>query len=562
MSRIVIADRQPFVRAALRQRLTAVGHEVVGETGDGREALGLVQRLHPELLVLDLDLPRLGGLELLRRVHADSPRQKALVFTQLSGAHYQEQCLSAGAQGFVHKGDLPEELDEAVKLVLSGRKVFPARTLESSGDGTLLGGPNEHITPRELTVLQYLAQGYRVKDIAEELAISDRTVSTYKTRLLEKTQTDSLVGLVDAAKVRGLLSDSVISHLASKRPRQSEDLAQLLEILPNAVSLWSTEGTLLACNQSFADIFGENEANLLGSRVFEMGKADPRQIPEARREFFKGAAGDKPFSLTLGIRSSGERRTVRVIGVPLKDESGGVIGILASYVDITEHERYVERLQESKTHLESLYARRSEFLLSSGQELLAEVHALGRLLAAAQARHPDDPALADTTPHVARVREKLDILLELIHLEQGTVLAIPQSMELNQFTRETLETAQPQPEFRPCDEDLWGWIDPNRYRRLISVLLRCLDKAGLATLQLSADATPLPHGELEWRLTFRSAQNEDVQARLAGIDRQARAQLCQRLCRLLGGELRIGSDVDPAVAALIQLKLPKGSPRL
>lgn len=559
MSRIVIADRQPFVRAALRQRLAAAGHEVVGEAGDGREALGLVQRLHPDLLILDLDLPRLGGLELLRRLKTEASRQKTLVFTNLSGAHYQELCLGAGARGYVHKGDLPEELDEAIKLVLRGRQVYPAQAPDAPGSD----GQHEHITPRELTVLQYLAQGYRVRDIAEELAISDRTVSTYKTRLLEKTQSDSLVGLVEAAKVRGLLSDSAISRLASApltRSSKSEDLAQLLNILPNAVSLWSKEGTLLACNQSFADIYQKSEAELVGSRVFGLGKIQPHQIERARQEFLKGAASGQPFSLIIDVHSLGERHTLRAIGVPLKEESGDVIGVLASYVDITEHERYVERLQESKTHLESLYARRTGFLLSSGQELLSEVDALGGLLSAARARHPDDPALSDTEPYVARVREKLDILLDLIHLEQGTVLAIPQPMELNQLTRDALETAQVQPERLTHDDDVWGWVDPNRYRRMISVLLRCLDNAGLPNLQLKADGTPLPHGELEWQLTLRTTQGEDIQAHLAGIEKQARAQLCQRLCHLLGGELRIGSDTDATIAALIQLKLPKGSP--
>lgn len=564
MSRIVTADPQPFMLAALRQRLEAAGHEVIGEAGDGRQALERVRRLHPDLLILDLDLPRMGGLELLQRLHHELPKQKSLVFTQLAGAHYQGLAQRAGARGFVHKGDRPEELDEAVRLVLSGRQVFPARTPEGMGDGLDRDNLGEHLTPRELTVLHYLAQGYRVKDIAEELAISDRTVSTYKTRLLEKTQTDSLIDLVDAAKVRGLLSDSVISHLAlppTANLNKTDDLKQLLEILPNPVSLWSADGFLLACNEAFANIYGKSTPELLGARAFELGKTEPGQVLQARQEFLKGAAGDKPFSMIVGVRSLGERRTIRLIGIPLKEASGETLGVLASYVDITEHERYVERLQESKAYLESLYADRSQFLLSSGQDLLAEIDSLGRLLADAQARHPDDAGLAGAKPPLAKLRDKIEILQELIQLERGTLLAIPQSEELNRLTRQALQATHPQLDFTASAEDCWGWIDPNRYQRLINVLLRCFDKAGIGSLELAATGTPLPHGEVDWQLTFRASRSTDIQAHLSGLGSQARIHLARRLCRLLGGELEVGNPTHAEVAALIHLKLPKGSPR-
>lgn len=564
MSRILIADPQPFIRAALRQRLVAAGHEVVGESGDGRETLALVQRLHPDLLILDLDLPRLGGVELLRRFHGKPLRQKTLVFTNLSGAYYHSLCLRAGASGFVHKSDLPEQLDEAVKLVLSGRTVFPERLADTLDDNGVQVSTTESITPRELTVLQYLAQGYRVKDIAAQLAISDRTVSTYKTRLLEKTQTDSLIDLVQAAKQRGLLDDGVIRGLAgtsSAPPRTPDDLAQLLDILPNAVSLWSAEGRLLACNQHFAGFHNKSEAELLGAGIFEQGKVNPQHVQPAREEFLKGAASGERFSLIVNVRDGEQQRIIRLIGVPMKEESGQLIGVLVSYVDITEHERYVERLQESKAYLESLYTSRSGLLLASGEDLLAELDTLDRLLADSRARHPHDPELGRSTTHMSKARDKIEVLLEVLRLEQGTVLAIPQSENLNALTRRALHATHPYLNLLPAAADHWGWVDPNRYQRLINVLLRCFDKAGLPPLELVADSTALPHGEVEWRVTFRAAQPGDVQAHLVDIDRQARFHLAQRLCRLLGGELRVGGEAQPDVAALIQLKLPKGTPR-
>ncbi|QRY77388.1 response regulator [Pseudomonas sp. PDNC002] len=562
MSRIVIADPHPFIREALRQRLVQAGHDVIGETDDGRDALSLVQRLHPDLLILDLDLPRLGGLELLRRLRSDKARQKSLVFTHLSGAQYQQLSQQAGAQGFVHKDDLPTELDEAVKLVLSGRTVFRTRRPDAWGDGTM---PLEHITPRELTVLHYLAQGYRVKDIAEELAISDRTVSTYKTRLLEKTQSDSLVDLVSAAHARGLLSNQQLSHLAqepSPAAGGADDLIQLMEILPNAVSLWSVEGELLACNQRFADVHHKNKTDLPGAQIFDLGMTEAGHIARARQEFLKGAASGMPFSLISAGNLDAERRTYRLIGVPIKDGDGAVLGVMCSYVDITEHERYIEHLQESKAYLESIFASRSQFLSSAGRDLLQELDALGTLLSAARTRHPQDPLLGEAPPYLERMRDKIEVLLELIDMERETVLTIPHSKELNRLTRKTLEATHPNQAFVPTSDDHWAWIDPNRYQHLLNVLVRTFEKAGLPALTLHAEVISQPFAEITWQLTFQTVDGAPAESLLEGIDKQASYHLARRLCRLLEGTVQIGSDSRQEVVALIQLKLPKGTPRI
>ncbi|MFR0692887.1 response regulator [Enterobacterales bacterium AE_CKDN230030158-1A_HGKHYDSX7] len=561
MSRIVVADPQPFIREALRQRLAQAGHEVVGETGDGREALALVQRLHPDLLLLDLELPRLGGLELLRRLRSDKARLKSLVFTQLSGAHYHELSQQAGACGYVHKGDLPAELDEAVKLVLSGRKVFPARHSGSAGEGFT---PGETITPRELTVLQYLAQGYRIKDIADELAISDRTVSTYKTRLLEKTRTDSLIDLVAAAQVRGLLSDQQVQHLA-RQPApatdKAHDIGQLLQLLPNGVSLWSIDGVLLACNQRYAHLHGRSQAELVGLPFTQLNLIDPKQVARSHREFLEGATSGLPFSLVASGEIEGETRSYRLVGLPIHEDDGSPIGVLCYYVDVTDTEHFVERLQEAKVFLESLFTSRAAYLLASGQELLRELEAVSRLVAGFQAAHPADVGLEALPLHLAKMHDMIEVLVELIELDRGTPLTMPRPEELNHLTRKALEACDPPPPFQPDPEDRWAWIDPGRYGRLLVVLLRGLRKAQLPALAISTQGCALPQAEVEWRLTIRSAQGEPVQQQLATLADQARIQLAQRLCRLLHGELKLGSETEPDLVALIQLKLPKGNTR-
>ncbi|MBV7586253.1 response regulator [Pseudomonas sp. PDM33] len=562
MSRIVIADPHPYIREALHQRLERSGHEVVGISGDGRESLSLVQRLQPDLVILDLDLPRLGGLELLRRLRAEKPHPKVLVFTSLSGAHYYEASQQGGAAGFVHKDSSPSDVDDAVKMVLSGHKVFPAQLAGTTVEGST---QIEHITPRELTVLQYLAQGYRIKDIADELAINDRTVSTYKTRLLEKTQTSSLIDLVAAAHARGLLSDQQINHLAHEPMHSTagtNDLEQLLEILPNAVSLWNAKGELLACNRRFAEVHRRGKAELIGQRIFELGMTEPGHIARAKQEFLNGAAGGAPFSLVAAGLLDGETLTYHLIGVPLKDDAGSPIGVMCSYVDVTEQQHYIERLQESKAYLESIFASRAELLLSAGRDLLQELEALDALLSEGRSRHPQETALVEALPRVDRMRDRIEVLLELIQMERGNMLTVPRSEELNRLTRKSLDIAHPDQAFIPEDQEHWAWIDPNRYQRLLRILTQCFDKSGLPQLEVRAESALLPFAEITWQLLFVTTDGTPVQDRLAGIDRQAGWQLARRLCGMLGGELRIGSDSQPEVAALIQLKLPKGNPRI
>ncbi|WP_447750285.1 response regulator [Pseudomonas nicosulfuronedens] len=554
MSRIAIADPQPFMLDALRRRLADAGHEVVGEVGDGREALDLVKRLHPDLLILELDLPRLGGMEVLRRLHSDWPQQKTLVFTHLPAAHYQGLSLDAGARGFVHKGDRPEELDDAVRLVLGGRKVFPAQVAHAGGDAE---AADEHITPRELTVLRYLSQGYRVKDIAEELAISDRTVSTYKARLLEKTQSDSLVDLVEVAKVRGLLSDSVVQTLArapAEPSSKSRDLARLFDVLPSPISLWSRQGELLASNQHFLDIYARSEAQLLGSLIFSLGFAAPEDIPALRQQFLDGAAGEKPFTLVAPITRWGERRILRLIGVPLREESGERLGVVCSFVDITEHEREVERLQETRAYLQGLRATRTRYLRYSFEDMLDDAHALKRLIEA-----PAELSRETLAGGVERIAEKLEILRQLMHLESGGEPVTPQVAELNSLTMDVLDALQPGLAFLPAAVNWRAWVDLVRYRSLLKCLLFAFGRSGLRVHECHAGIEPLPHGEFFWRLTIRVQPEDDLSARLADLEKRPSLQMVLLICELLDGRFELGDGSDPDVAGLIQLKLVRSS---
>ncbi|RJG14345.1 DNA-binding response regulator [Pseudomonas cavernicola] len=213
MKKILIVDDHPMVRLAVRLILEFESYEVVGETDNGVDAIALAREHLPDLVVLDIGIPKLDGLDVITRLHslalpAKAQPFKVLVLTGQSSAHYATRCMQAGAAGFVCKeGDLAE-LAAAARAVLSGYSYFPSHVLQPSR--RLAGTPDEaelisHLSDRELSVLQHLANGYSNIEISEQLFISNKTVSTYKTRLMLKLNAHSLVDLLEFAKRNALV---------------------------------------------------------------------------------------------------------------------------------------------------------------------------------------------------------------------------------------------------------------------------------------------------------------------------------------------------------------------
>ena len=207
MARILIADDHAVVRMAVRLLLEKAGHEVVGEAGSGVDVIALARELAPELVILDIDLPQLDGFAVLRRLCGEGDRCKIVVFSGLQADRYAIRCSRSGASGFVSKdGDLAELLS-AVQIVLGGYTLFPTMDFSSVDSSSMLASEEtllKTLSDRELSVLRGLARGHRVKDIAQELMLSEKTASTYKSRLIVKLQVGNFVELVELAKRNGL----------------------------------------------------------------------------------------------------------------------------------------------------------------------------------------------------------------------------------------------------------------------------------------------------------------------------------------------------------------------
>lgn len=207
MSRILIVDDHPVIRMAMKMLLEAEGHQIVGDTDNGVDAIGLGRELKPDLVILDIGIPRLDGLEVISRLMVLALPLKILVLTGQSASLFALRSMQAGAAGFVCKQGGLAELVTAVNAVASGYSYFPSSAMRPvqqgaySDDVELLG----RLSDREVSVLQYLSQGYSNKQISEQMFISNKTVSTYKARLLLKLNAGSLVDLIEFAKRNTLI---------------------------------------------------------------------------------------------------------------------------------------------------------------------------------------------------------------------------------------------------------------------------------------------------------------------------------------------------------------------
>ncbi|MCS3513142.1 MULTISPECIES: response regulator transcription factor [Pseudomonas] len=206
MNTVFIIDDHPVIRLAIRMLLEhEENFKVVGETDNGCDAIQMVRECMPDLIILDISIPKLDGLEVLCRFNAMNASMKTLVLTAQSPTLFATRCMRSGADGYVCKeGDL-SELMSAIRAVLSGYNYFPSQALtpgdESGKELELFKAVND----RELMVLQLFAQGRTNKEIAKGMFLSNKTVSTYKKRLMQKLQAKSLVELIEMAKRNALV---------------------------------------------------------------------------------------------------------------------------------------------------------------------------------------------------------------------------------------------------------------------------------------------------------------------------------------------------------------------
>jgi DNA-binding NarL/FixJ family response regulator len=205
----VIVDDHAIVRAGLRQFFSdQVDLRVTGEAGTGREALDLVRRGDVDVVLMDLSMPDQSGVDALAAIKARAPELPVLILSGYPEAHYATTLLRQGASGYLNKECDPEEIVKAIRTVFRGRKyITPAvgELLADSLGGQLDKALHEQLSEREFQVFLRLAKGETIGHMADSMALSVKTVSTYRTRVMEKMKLASNSDLTYYALKNGLI---------------------------------------------------------------------------------------------------------------------------------------------------------------------------------------------------------------------------------------------------------------------------------------------------------------------------------------------------------------------
>ncbi len=209
--RILLADDHDLVRAGFRSLLHNLqGIQVVGEAADGQEVLRQVDSLRPDLVLMDIAMPELNGLEATARIVKEHPEVHVMILSMHANEEYARRAIRAGAQGYLLKRASTTELELAVRAVARGEPYLtPAISKHLLADFARQAAPEsplDKLTPRQREILQLIAEGFSRKEIAEKLSISPKSFDVYRSEILQQLGIDDTAGLVRFAIQNGLVS--------------------------------------------------------------------------------------------------------------------------------------------------------------------------------------------------------------------------------------------------------------------------------------------------------------------------------------------------------------------
>jgi DNA-binding NarL/FixJ family response regulator len=204
--RIVLADDHDLVRTAIRSLLSTIaGVEVMGEAQSGEDLIALLRAAQPDLVMIDISMPPgMDGISAIADIHAQHPALKILVLSMHDSAEIIRQAMASGACGYLMKNAPAAELEQAVRSVMDrGWYYSPSiahRLLQPAAPS-----PADELTPRQLEILKFIAQGCRSKEIAHELGLSSKTIDAHRARIMERLQLKDVAGLTRYAVKNGMV---------------------------------------------------------------------------------------------------------------------------------------------------------------------------------------------------------------------------------------------------------------------------------------------------------------------------------------------------------------------
>ncbi|MDM5068974.1 response regulator transcription factor [Aeromonas salmonicida] len=207
MAKILIVDDHPAIRMAVNILLEQDGHHIVAEVDNGVDAIVAAKKHQPDIIVLDIGIPKLDGIEVIKRIKALNIGIKVVILSAQATHHVMVRCLQADADGFMSKLDDLSLLKSMLSQIENGQVCFPRDVITGARDAYILDkeGLLSSLSNREMSVLMHICQGHTNKKIAEHMLLSEKTVSTYKTRLMQKLNVTNMIDLISLAKRQELM---------------------------------------------------------------------------------------------------------------------------------------------------------------------------------------------------------------------------------------------------------------------------------------------------------------------------------------------------------------------
>lgn len=195
--RIVVADDHEITRIGIKSIIASTGlYDICGEAGDGHEAVEKTSQLKPDLLLLDVGLPYLNGVEVAHRIGVRSPKTSVLMFTEIESERVMLDALRVGVKGFIIKTETTDDLLAGIEIVLHGKTCFSPRIGQILVNFARQHGRGDVLTTREKEIVQLVAEGYCTKEVAHMLAMSVKTAETHRSNIFRKVHVNTTAELV------------------------------------------------------------------------------------------------------------------------------------------------------------------------------------------------------------------------------------------------------------------------------------------------------------------------------------------------------------------------------
>lgn len=487
MSTILLVDNQPIIRAALRALVTRAGHVVAGEADNGQDALAQCRELRPDVVILELAIPRLGGLDVLRRLRSAMADVRLLVFSAQESEVYAGRSLQAGADAFVSKAESPAELEKALTAVLRGRSYFPrvaTHLAKPAGAEQDARAELERLSGRELTVLEMLGRGLTNKEISEQLSLSYKTVSTYKMRLHQKLNVSSDFQLLEVARSLGASETAPLVTVDPELALEMELLRAVLDASPNPMFVRDLGGRLLLCNRPFLIRAAVSLEEALGTRFEDAHWLSPAMRQRAAARYHEALLRQEPMTQEVVLDTTDDvPKAYYAWFIPHRATDGRLIGMVGGMFSLAERDEQLAQMRSEQYEAHYRNHLKTRLLAKVGGELRDRLMSLrGHLAAISQGLGPVGPKneLAALWEGVESMLASLRQVEELLDLEHHAAERVSEAHDLGQLTADivrplhaALESAGRRLDMGPGLLSLKKvWIDAGHYRQLLEALVQ------------------------------------------------------------------------------------------